>query len=55
MFSKIYILCILYIYESKSFLTVLDKVFRKNIKKKDEEEEEEIEKLENVNQMKWER
>ena len=50
MFSKIYILyIIMYVY--KSFSTTLEKGLSKNIKKKKKEE---MEKLENIDQMKWE-
>ena len=45
MFSKIYILYILFTY--KSFSTMLDKDMRKNIKKKKKKEE--MKKLENMN------
>ena len=50
MFSNIYIILIIYIYVDKSFSTMFNKRFRKNIKKKKEE----MEKLENLNSIKRE-
>ena len=46
MFSKIYIVYVIYIYVYESFSSTLDKGLRKNIKKKKKEE---MEKLENLN------